>query len=625
MRDRRVTYLAVTLLAACAGSWSLPATAVAEQDSTVETAPAEEVAAPPAEATEPATGAAPEATPPVHREGYVAETAGGKAVVDTEASARRQAELEKTPYMPEVFIHQWSYHEPPIALPKPPPDQTEVAELTLVDAVQQALQNNPGISAQRLTPLLNREQVREAEATFDPLFSVSATRRHREAPNPTALNGQVLTSIASNFDGEAKLEKTLRTGADFSVSLTTNRLSANNTFLSLRPQYTTELLFSLNQPLLRNFGKNFAYLLVDVTELNSEVARFQYRAALADFVRQVIEAYWTVVYARQNLVVQQQSHELALQTLRENGERVRVGLLAPVAVKEAESQAAAREEQVIVASNQLDNARSALRQIVYMGAKEGLMPRQVEPVEQPHTQPVDVDIDRALGLALENRPEIVAQNYDLRSKQLTERIRENQLLPKFDLVANGGFNALSGTPREVTFQGQTFVSPFGGSYADAFDRLGRTQYYSYEAGVQIEIPIGNAAAKSQYAQAKIDVAQTQLTRRQLLSDITQEVRQAVNDVTTNAKRIDTTRVARELAEENLRNQQKRLEVGMATTKDVLDFQDDLTQARGNELKAAIDYNVSLAALSRAIGSILDRFSVVIEEPGKRFVPWWAQF
>jgi outer membrane protein TolC len=556
--------------------------------------------------------------------GYVDETQGGAAIVDTEASARQEEEFEDTPLLPQVFLHQWTYEDLREPTPTTAEDDRPVADLSLTQAVHQALAHNPGIKAEQLTPLRLRQDVRRAEAVFDPRVELDASKSRLEVPNPSALAG-VATLNQSDFDGEIRLEKKLRTGADFEISLATNRRNLNATFQTLRPQYTSELLFSLNQPLLRNFGQNFAYLLVEITEVDSEAARYRYRAALADFIRQVIEAYWVVVFARQNLVVQEQSHELAMATLRENQERVRVGLLAPVVVKEAESEGALREEQVILARNDLENARSALRQIVYMDVEEGFMPRKVEPVEEPHTRPFPVDLDRALALAFEQRPEIIAQSLDLKSRRLTERVRENQLLPRFDLVANGGFNALSGDPVPVEFQDQIVLSPFGGSYAEAFERLSDADFYSYEFGAQIEIPIGNAAAKAEYTRAKIDTAQARLDRRQLLSDVSLEVQQAVNDVEANMKRIQSTRIARELAEENLRNQQKRLEVGMATTKDVLDFQDDLTQARGNELKAAVDYNVSLAALSRATGTILDRFSVVIQEPGERFVPWWARF
>jgi outer membrane protein TolC len=527
--------------------------------------------------------------------------------------------------MPEIFIQQWRYREPPVVTPDSRSAEREIARLTLVEAVHRALEHNPGIAAHRLTPLRQREDVRRAEAVFDPVLSFAVNKDRREAPNASALAG-VRVNVSSNFNGDATLRKKLRTGADFSIDFTNNRLVSNATFQGLVPQYRPELVFSLNQPLLRNFGSNFAYLLVEISGLASEAARHTYRTQLADFVKRVIEAYWAVVFARQNLAVQEQSLALARQTLRENQQRVRVGLLAPVAVKEAESEAALRDEQVIVAANALDNAERTLRQTVYLRAGDTFVPSQIEPIDEPLTTAVAVDAEEALATALDRRPEVLAQDLDVRGKNLTVRARQNQLLPRLDLVGNVGLNGLSGKQVPVTLSnGETAVSPFPGNYGEALDRLTTREFYSYKAGVEIEIPIGNAAARSEYTQAKIDVSQAELNRRQLLSDITLEIGKAVNDVSANMKRIQSARLARELAEENLRNQQKRLEVGMATTKDILDFQEDLTRARATEVQAATDYNVSLAELARAQGTILDKYSVVVEVPGERFAPWWARF
>lgn len=552
--------------------------------------------------------------------------AGGRAIIDTETSAAREAEFEESPHLPEVFAHQWVYRGPAITTPDASHDETETARLTVAEAVHQALLHNPGVAAQRLTPLRQRQDVRSAEAIFDPVLTGAVNKDRRKAPNSSALAG-VQVNVQENFNANLGFAKTLRSGGDFRIDFTNNRFVSNARFQGLIPQYEPQLLFSLNQPLLRNFGLNFAYLLVDVTKLQSEAAAWTYRAQLADFVKRVIAAYWVVVFTRQNLEVQQQSLALAQQTLRENNERVRVGLLAPVAVKEAESQAAAREQQVIVANNQLDNALRLLRQIVYLQKGHSFIPRPIEPIDQPRTTPVTVDANAALNLALEQRPEVHAQTLDLQSKQVTARVRENQLLPRVDFVGNIGLSGLSGDAVTVVdpSTGQQVQTPFDGPYGDALDRLTSRRFYSYLAGVEVEIPIGNAAAKSEYAKAKIDVSQSELNRRQLFSDISLEISTAVNDVVANIKRIQASRVARELAEENLRNQQKRLEVGIATTKDVLDFQDDLTQARGVELQAATDYNISLAELARAQGTILDEYSVVVEIPGRRFTPWWARF
>ncbi len=549
----------------------------------------------------------------------------GRAVIDTETSAEREAEFERTPFLPQVFAHQWIYHEPTIGIPEPTSD-SEPARLSVTQAVHEALLHNPGVAAQRLTPLRQRQDVRSAEAIFDPILTGAVNKDRRKSPNSSALSG-VRINEQENFNANLGLRKTLRTGGDFAIDFTNNRFVSNARFQGLIPQYEPELVFSLNQPLLRNFGLNFAYLLVDVTRLQSEAAAWTYRAQLANFVKQVIADYWIVVFARQNVVVQQESLALAQRTLRENQERVRVGLLAPVAVKEAESVAASREQEVIVATNLLDNTLQTLRQVVYLQKGDALLPRPIEPIDEPRTAAVAVDANAALTLALEQRPEVRAQTLDLQSKQVTQRVRENQLLPRVDFVGNFGLNGLSGDAVTVVdpSTGEQVQTPFDGPYTEALDRLSSRKFYSYLAGVEVEIPIGNAAAKAEYTKSKIDVSQSELNRRQLLSDISLEVSQAVNDVVANMKRIQSSRVARELAEENLRNQQKRLEVGIATTKDVLDFQDDLTQARGVELRAATDYNISLAELARSQGSLLDQYSVVVEVPGKRFVPWWARF
>ncbi len=554
-----------------------------------------------------------------------APAAAGREVVDTAGSQRRLDDLERTPLLPQIFVHQWRYQEPPVRMPDSRSADQEVAQMTLTEAVQAALEHNPGIAAQRLTPLRAVEDVNAAEASFDPDFIVDVNKDRKEAPNSSSLSG-VRTNVTENVNWNVTLKKLLRTGANFQLDFTNNRLISNAKFQALVPQYKPELVFSLNQPLLRNFGANFAYLLVTVTGINSEEAKYTYRAQLANFVKSVAEAYWNVVNAREVLVVRRKSLALAQQTSHENEERVRVGLLAPVAVTEARSQEATREADVLVAENAVEIAEQTLRQTVYLNRGDTFVPRRIDPVEPLRTEPTQVDLARVLEVALERRPEIIAQNLDVRAKNLTARVRENQLLPRLDAITSFGLNGLSGNQVPVTLSdGTVTTSPFGGSYGKALDRLSTTNYYSYGAGVEIEVPIGNAAAKAQYSQAQIDVASSELNRRQLLSNVTLEVQKAVSDVTTNVKRLRATHLATELAEQNLRDQTRRLEVGMATTKDILDFQDQLTTARGNEVQAETDYNVSLAELARSEGTLLDQYSVVVEVPGERFVPWWAHF
>src|SRR5690606_32954057 len=173
--------------------------------------------------------------------------------------------------------------------------------------------------------------------------------------------------------------------------------------------------------------------------------------------------------------------------------------------------------------------------------------------------------------------------------------------------------------------GVIIFSPFGGTYGDALGRMFEGDTYYYQGGVRIEVPIGNAAAKAAYTQSKIQETQALFSYRQTVSDVALEVGQTVGDVISNLQRIAQTRVARELSEENLRNQTKRYDVGMVTTTDLLIFQDQVARARLAEIQAVIDYNNSLAALERAQGTLLERFNVTVADRGDTITPWWAKF
>ena len=505
-----------------------------------------------------------------------------------------------------------------LRIPTPITRDEEVERVTLKEAIGIALENNPGIAAQRLEPTRQGAGVLQAGATFDPTLSGELTHRNSITPNASALAG-TRTLVTDDRSANLHLFKTFRTGTTATVDFLNDRLDTNPRFQQLRPEYQAALNLSLVQPLLRNFGWDFSYLIVRVAEQVADAAVYQYEAQVADFVEQVIEAYRNVVRTRENLEVQRESKTLADRTVHENEARVRVGLLPPVAVLEAEADAKSREEQVIKADNDLAVARQLLAQTAFYRPADTFVPRTLEPADEVVPEDVTVDIEHGLSTALSNRPEIQASARGILVQQLNERIATNGLLPRLDVVPLGS--------------GQGFIckvvlnaaSPFAGSASEAYRRLESNDFRSYSFGLQFQMPLSNALARSELTQSRITRSQAELNHRQLLSNVTLEVRKSAADVTSARQRIDTTRVARALAEENLRNQEKRHEVGMATTKDLLDFQTRLTSARAAEVQAKVDYAIAVASWLRAQGRLLANYQVVVEQPGRRGTPWFARF
>ncbi len=533
------------------------------------------------------------------------------------------------PSFPEQIYRQWTVE--PVA-PKPElrdflrtSDQT-LERLSLRQAVTTALENNPGIAVQRLGPQFARAEIDRASGVFDPLFKTYGQIDRRVTPADSVLAG-ALEVREREYKFGASIEKLLRTGARFSVAYDSTEIDSNSRFVGLRPKYKPEVVFSATQPLLRNFGLDLTILLVRSAEAGSSVAYYQYESSVTALVRQVVEAYWGVVQTRENLKAEEDGLRFAQTLERENAARVRAGVLPPIAVKEAAAEAARREEQVIVAANATAVATERLRLLLQHNPDRAFLPREIEPADSPEVRAVDVDEQEILENAVNRRPEVLRVRYEIESRRILAKVKRNNLLPALDLTADYGLNGLSGrgVPQQDFLTGQTTTTPFTGNYGDSVDRLFSDNFNSYTARLSLTVPLSNTTAKAEYTQSQIDARRAEFTYRQLLADVTLEVRKTIGDVRSNSKRITATRLARELAEESLEQENKRYAVGLATTKDILDFQEKLTAARAAETRALIDYNVSLAALRQAGGTLLQQFDIVLGELPPSPTPLWARF
>lgn len=539
---------------------------------------------------------------------------------DLELKTRLRAE----PDIWTVLRAQYQIPTNPVPAPEVTGLRTTPARLTLREAVLTAVRNNPGVIAESLGPVAEETGILQAQAQFDPIFGGESGITRLAEPTLSQLQAGLTDQdpILKTNTGfwNFSLGKSLRSGGALQLEFLNDRTNSTLPFLFLNPSYSPELRLTLNQPLLRGFGLYFTNLRIELAETATDAAIERYKAAVADFILSVVANYWAVVGLEERLGVLKGSLELAEKTVRDNRTRVDVGVLPPVAVLESEAEAARRKEEVIVATNDLALAQRRLRQQVFLPGESPFFPQSVEPIDRPSRDEVRVDVEDAIRTALERRPEIAATRLGIQGRQLDVALSENQLLPKVDVFGRIGTNSLAGTNA-----GRIQDPPFQGDYDDALNALADGRYYSYAAGLRIEVPIGNAAAKSQAERARVEQQRAYDRYRQIVSEVSLEVSQAAGDVGSDLERIETTRIARELSEENLRNQTKRYEVGMVTTTDLLQFQNDLAAARVAEIQALIEYNISRTRLDRAQGTLLSSFDVEIAPRGTTSTPWWARF
>jgi outer membrane protein TolC len=141
----------------------------------------------------------------------------------------------------------------------------------------------------------------------------------------------------------------------------------------------------------------------------------------------------------------------------------------------------------------------------------------------------------------------------------------------------------------------------------------RLSYRNWSLSLSLSIPVNYYLNRGHFTQIQISRDQALLRLQNLEQQVYLEIRNAVRDVETNFKRVQAYRLARELAERRLQGEEKKLKVGLTTNYLVLLNQRDLATAKTNELKALIDYNLSLSSLERSLGTSLRTKGIRIDD------------
>ena len=195
----------------------------------------------------------------------------------------------------------------------------------------------------------------------------------------------------------------------------------------------------------------------------------------------------------------------------------------------------------------------------------------------------------------------------MQNRELNFQYARNQLLPDLSLSASYWSPGISGT--QILYQDNNPLTnviigyvPAGAkdSLRDAF----RMRYSNWSISLSLSVPLNNYLTQAHYAQIKLSYDQAVLRIRNQEQQVFLEVKNAVRDVETNAKRVQAYKLARELSERRLQAEEKKLKVGLTTNYIVLWQQRDLATAISSELKAMIDYSMSVSALERTLGTSL---------------------
>ena len=521
-------------------------------------------------------------------------------------------------------------------------DMNRQQPLSLRDALSMALENNKDIEVARENVRIAEFDLRGAQGAYDPRFTTSAFYERSENPIASFLSGgQNGSTIQSDYTATAHLEgQSPVLGGNYRLDFSSIRLTTNNQFTALSPQYPTALTFSYTQPLWRGLKIDNTRRQIEIGRKNLSLTDAQFRQRAIDTITNVQRAYWDLVFALRSLQVQRDAVSVARTQLEHNKRLVTEGQLAPIDVVAAEAQISTYEQRVFSALEEVSRAENNLKNMIAQNQKAEIWSASIVPTDSVELTVPNVTLPDALKTAMENRPELQQSSVLQEINKIDQRYFKDQTKPAVDLVGAYGVTGLAGA---VSSNGvnpftqsslqvrqrvdelsalvgldplpiippQTFSPDLLGGYGQSLQNLVANRYGTARIGVQINLPLRNRTAEAQLGRSRVEGERLGTQREQLEQTIQVDVRNALQAVRSSEARLRAAVATREANEQQFASEQRKLDAGQSTTFLVLERQTSLTEARGLELKAQTDLNKAIADLQRATGNALRVNSIVV--------------
>jgi outer membrane protein TolC len=544
--------------------------------------------------------------------------------------------------------------------------------LSLQDAVELALENNLDIAVQRYYPWVADASILKTKAggggystpgadfttssanlgllSYDPQLSSGVSLDDRSTPvnNPfiSGTGTSQLTALkthATQFTNQ--YSQNFETGTNFTVSWNNTRSSSTTAANFFNPAVQSTLSIGFSQSLLNGYGLSMNTRNIRIAKNNRRIADWAFALQAITTITNTITAYWELVFARENVQVQQQAVTVAQKLYEDNKKQLGAGTMAPLDVTRAQSELATDHQNLIVAQTvRLQDEQILLNAIAKDPLAPNLVNVEIMTLDQPK-QPELIEatpFSDAIKEAFAKRPDLQEQVLNLKNAAIDVQTTRRALLPTATLSAQYNSVGLAGnspirgastfvdngipivdangTPVTVNgvpiFESAAKTAVIGTSqqgFTTAQSQIFHSQFPEYLAQLTLNLPLRNRSAQADNARALLTQRQLETQLQQLKNAALLDVRNTYIALTQDRAQVDAASEARQLQQETFDAEQKKYRLGASTVYNVILTQRDLITAEGTELRALANLEEAKANYERALGRTLEVNHVTIAD------------
>ena len=466
--------------------------------------------------------------------------------------------------------------------------------------------------------------------SFDPVLT-GTLQLDKNNTESTNVLSPVPVLAQNTYTADVSYTQGFQWGTALSVGFNNTHVTTNSPTSLLTPDLSSNFQFKITQNLLQGFGTLPNTRFIRIAKNNREISDVAFRLQIITTVDQIENMYWDLVYAYENVRVQQEALTYTQKALDDSKRQAQVGTVPPIQVVSAQSAVATGQQNLIVAQNNLQLQELLMKNALSRSIEDpALAEADVVPTSTmllPQQEPV-VPAQELINQALDHRAELVESRIDLNSRDLSGKAVRNAMLPTLDAFAYYGGSGVGGsvnpaipncasTTSNFCFNPAKAPPPFQTSntvgYGGTLNQLVNSTAPDKGVGLTLNIPLRNRAAQANQVRSQLEYRQAQVRLHQLENQIRIEVRNAQFDVKQNRAAVQAAQSALDLARQTFDADQQKLKVGLTTQTAILQDASTLTGSESNLVSAKAAYEKSRIELDRATGLLLDHSGIDVAE------------
>ena len=457
------------------------------------------------------------------------------------------------------------------------------------------------------------QQIGQITPNLDPNLQSAGAFSHQTQPQVNSTVSQTSSLIQAKHTYNTILRQGFLSGGVFQITDYEQSLKENSPRDVVNPAVGPYIAASLQHPLLRGFGVRLNDRLIRIGKLNLTGARETFRSQLLDLVSSVVNQYWDLASANDEVKARRQALDIAQKFYDDTKAQIQIGSLAQVELPRAQVEIAARNQDLLIAESTVRQRENQFRQVLSSVEDPVLDAAGIVPLDRidvPQTDDLP-PLRELVAEAMQKRPDVAVSKIRDETLQISSLGTVNPLLPTLNVNLQAYDRGTAGTYQPSS--GTAANPQFLGGYGTALKQIFQRDFPSESLQVTFSAPLLNRSAQADYGIDQLQLRQSTISGQRDNNAIVVAISNQLIALRQARARYSAAINTRELQQQLLTAEQQKFSFGKSTTSNLIIAQRALVTAQTSEINAQAAYAHARVSLDQVLGTTLEVNHVSLEQ------------